>query len=895
MRHAVRWLATTLTRLLLWGYPSSFRRNVGGALLGDVERRAGELPAPRLPLWLVRLTLSHLLNAGAAWARLVPASISTLDLKLAFRLLAKYPGLTVTSGLGLTAGVTIVVGFFALFYPRFHPRIPLDEGDRLVGLQNWDQRTGQTDHRASYDFGIWQSEMTSIQNLSAFRTVSRNLIAGDGSVDVTDVAEITPSGFRLARVPPLLGRGLVETDIAPGASPVVVIGFDLWRSRFSSDPGIVGRTLRLGRTVHTIVGVMPQGFAFPVNHRVWVPLALRASDYAPGDGPSIFVSGRLAPGFDLDDANAEVEAIGTRLAAAFPDVNGHLRPEVVPYTYQFFGGNRHSGDALWPATALVTLLLVVVAVNVGILIYARTATRLGEIAVRTALGASRRRIVAQLVAESLMLSAGATALGLVFVTMALAWARGSIQSLGDSTFWTAYAMTGPAVLYAVALALLVAFITGVVPALRATGKHVQSDLRITNRGAGLRMGRTWTTLIVVQVAVASAGLPIAVALGWFQIRDAFRVPNFAVDETAFANVQLDSDRPAAASEGSEGASVSFARLGQALSQRLDAEPGIVAHSFTVNLPLNRRTALVSLDAGSPAADDASPHRIVRSTVDPAFFHTVGIGLLAGRAFVTGDRADSPVHPVVVNRAFVDRLLGGGDALGRRLRYVSDAPGERVIDARPWHEIVGVVEDLEANPIAEGLVDPCVYQPMRGSHVTGSGLAIRLAVPEDRALARRLPAIAAALDPALRVSVVPVRQSYATLRKILDTSALALGVALLSVILLAAAGIYALMAFTVARRRHEIALRAALGAEPRRLLRGIFGQAARQIAGGVVIGISLALLIDRAAANDGGALAGRAGLLLSSTVVLMTAVGIAAALGPARRGLRIQPLEALKDD
>ena len=908
--------ATTLARALLLLYPPSFRKDVRTALVGDVRRRANEMAKSqtslRIGFWLVRLTTSLLVNAFAAWGeKVIPGwrrnpgsprgtsggvwwTFSSLDLKLAVRMLVRHPGLTLVGGLGIAVGVAITVGFFALFYSRFYPTIPLSEGDRLVGLENWDRRTNREERRSLHDFVLWRAEMKSVEDMTAFRTIARNLIAEDGSVEPLEVAEITPSGFRLARVPPLLGRTLVEGDTAPGAAPVVVIGFDVWRTRFASDRGVVGRNLRLGRTVHSIVGVMPDGFAFPVNHRLWTPLKADPSEYERGKGPSIFISGRLAPGATLDGAHAELTVIGTRIAAAFPDTHQYLRPEVVPYTYPFAGMSRSSSDDFWPMIVLVSLILVVVSVNVAILIYARTATRMGEIAVRSALGASRGRIVAQLVGESFLLSAGAAAVGLFAVNAAFDWARSGMEGLGESTFWADYTLQGPALVYVVALTALAAVITGMIPALRATGRRVTWNLHQFNSATGLRMGRTWTALIVVQVAVASAAIPIAIALGWFEVRDIFNMPRFPVEQILFAEVGLDREPPTGQGAESYQAELAshFASLRAQLSQKLETEAGVGDHSFALGLPNIGRSARVALE--NDATGSIVPRQVQPSTVDLDFFRTFDLDVLAGRPFRPEDRGDGAADVVLVNRAFADRLLGNVDRLGRRIRYVLDRPRNSSQPERErWYEIVGVVEDIDANPFGQDLIVPRVYHPMRKVEGSRARLAVRIDSRQHRALGRKLPEIAAALDPALQIKVVPLGEVYRLQRAGLTTAALSIGVALLSVILLSAAGIYALISFTVTQRRREIAIRTALGAQPRRLLGGIFGRALRQIAVGVALGVCAALLLDRAA--DGEALAGRGAMLLSGTAVVMSVVGLLAALGPARRGLRIQPSEALKGE
>src|SRR5919106_2374159 len=336
--------------------------------------------------------------------------VSWLDIKLGLRMLVKYPGLTLISGLGMAVAVAIGAGFFVIMTAIFSG-LPLDEGERVVAIETWDTEVNRREGRILHDFATWRDELKSVEDLGAFRNNARNLVAPDGPAEPVTVAEMTAAGFRVARVPPLLGRPLVEEDEQEGAPLVIVIGYDVWRTRFASDPAVVGRSVRLGNTVHAVVGVMPEGFAFPVNHSFWAPLRADPSDYERRRGPGITVFGRLALGGTLDGAQAELTTIGLRAAAAFPETHERLRPRIIPYTDAF-----NASDEIWSFRLmhlLFTMLLVVICMNVAILVYARTATRQGEIAVRSALGASRRRIVTQLSVEALVLSAGAAAGGLV--------------------------------------------------------------------------------------------------------------------------------------------------------------------------------------------------------------------------------------------------------------------------------------------------------------------------------------------------------------------------------------------------------------------------------------------------------------------------------------------------
>ncbi|MGH2602301.1 MAG: ABC transporter permease, partial [Dehalococcoidia bacterium] len=299
--------------------------------------------------------------------------VSWLDVKLALRMLVKHPGLTLGGGLGLAVGIFISVGFYSAIMAYYFPTLPLDEGERVVALENWDTEWNGQERRILHDFFTWREELEWVEDLTAFRMMEFYLTAGDEPPELVQVAEMTAAGFRLARVPPLLGRYLLRDDEREGAPPVLVIGYHVWRTRFAGDPDILGREVRLGRVVHTVVGVMPEGFAFPQSHDYWVPLRERPSAYERRAGPVIFIAGRLAPGITMEMAQAELSAFGERTAAAFPETHERLRPMVMPYTHTFTGVR---GVELWQfvlGNLMASLVLVVVALNVAVLVYARTA------------------------------------------------------------------------------------------------------------------------------------------------------------------------------------------------------------------------------------------------------------------------------------------------------------------------------------------------------------------------------------------------------------------------------------------------------------------------------------------------------------------------------------------
>ncbi len=822
--------------------------------------------------------------------------ISWIDLRLGLRMLFKNPGLTLVGGLGMALAIAIGAGTFGFLYSVQYPRLPLDEGDRIVALENRDLRRGEEQRRSLHDFSAWRQELRTVRNVSAYRDVVRNLIAADGTAEPVRLAEMSASGFRVARVAPALGRTLLDDDERSGAPPVVVIGHDVWRTRFGGDPRAVGRTVRLGNTVHTVVGVMPEGFAFPMNHDYWIPMRLTAADYPRGEGPELFVFGRLAPGTTRQQAQAELDAVGRRAAAAHPRTHADLRPRVLNYTYPLAGTRDIAVWELGLMQAMLSLLLVVVAVNVAVLIYARTATRRGEIAIRTALGASRRRIVAQLFAEALVLAAVSAVAGLLLAGIGLQIVH-RVRKMGHadaSAFWVDAGLRPATVLYVVGLVVLAAVIAGVFPALGATGRRVQENLRQLGGGAGLRLGRTWTVLVVAQVGFAVAAIPVTLGVMTGELGEVVTRPRFPVDEFLAAQLQMDPEPPAGTDPETWRRELPgrFAGLHLEVARRLEAESWVADVAAGTSLPGQGGWGRVEVEG---VADEGDPGRWVRvNHVDLRYLAAFGGAVLAGRGLGPGD-VDTAATAVVVNQAFV-RSVGGANVVGRRMRDVRPEPGPGDTAAPPparSYEIVGVVGDLHANDLAPEAVRPVIFRPLVPGQATRLELAVRVRGADVRAYLARMRAITAAVDPTLGLTPRALADVYRHEQSSVQMMALVVALVILSVVGLSAAGIYAMMSFTVTQRRREIGIRAALGADPRRILTGIFSRSARQLGLGLALGITAAVGLD--VLMKGSVFYGRGTVLVPAVCLLMVAIGMLATAGPARRGLRIHPMEALRED
>lgn len=840
----------------------------------------------------------------------------SLDLKLGCRMLVKYPGLTVVGGLAMAFAIWVGAVVFEMLVLFANPTVPLPGGDRLVQIRNWDMAANKPESRALHDFLAWREALRSVTDLGAYEDVTVNLTGRDGEARPVQVAQITASGFRVAATAPLLGRSIVAADERAGAPPVVVLGHDVWRARFGGDSAVVGQAVQIGGSYATVVGVMPDGFAFPVAHDAWTPFHPDALDDAPRSGPGITVFGRLAPGATLDQAQAELSALGRRAARDFPVTHERLQPRVASYAKPLGGPTVDEIGILMLIEAFALMLLVLVCGNVALLLFARAATREGEIIVRSALGASRRRIVGQLFAEALVLGGVAAAVGLAAAHVALRqWGLPFLEAnLGRIPFWYDPRLSPATVLYACALTLLGAAIAGIVPGLKVT-RGVGARLKEgTAGGGGLKFGGVWTAVIVAQVAVTVA-FPAVVLV---ELQELERIRSydagFAAEE--YLAVRLDMEAPPGAGTDADApvAAARRARFGTVLEtirQRVAAEPGVVGVTFVDGLPRTHYgdrgialddSATVPASAGQAGAPAArAPLRQAKiALVDPTYFDVLEAPILAGRGFQAADLA-ADARVAIVDQGFVDQVLLGRNPIGRRVRLSgSRAPIDGpAIDEEPWYQIVGVVRELGMVGAAERGRGAGLYLPA----TPGSGFSPYMVIHaqgDPKALAPRVRAIAGAADPTLRLSEIQrVDEVTSPLLWViglwLRTSVVMTAVALL----LSLSGIYAVLSFTVARRTREIGVRVALGASRRRVVTAVFRRPLTQVGIGVVAGAVVIALgavamfsTEQFAHETGGLTMGQVGLLVAYAA-FMLAVCLLACVVPTRRALRVEPIVAMR--
>jgi predicted permease len=796
-------------------------------------------------------------------------------------MLARYPGLTLVG----TVAIAIAIALGTLYYEAVNkwqnPRLPIRNADRVISIRNWDVSAVAPEGRMLHDFTIWREQVKTVDHLGAAVVFVRNLATEDRRVEPVRGAEITASAFRLLGTAPLLGRALTEQDERPGEPPVVVLSHALWKTRFDSDPAVVGRTVKLGTATATIVGVMPEGFGFPVNERIWTPLRVDASTLAPRTGPAVSIFGRLAPGASIDQARAELSVIGARLSASDPDTHKHLRPRVTTYAKPLAEGGvgLMIRNVLYVVNGIFLMLLGVVCANVATLVFARTATRGWEITVRTALGASRGRIISQLFIEALVLAGLAAMLGLVIAKVSLRFGLGLLAGSDALPYWINDGLSWRTILYTGLLTLVGAAIVGILPALRVTKINVQDALRNESAArSGLRFGGLWTTVIVVQVAITVAFLPLAAGGVFESNRFRQRAEGIGAERYLIAGVGI--DRESYAIDSATFAARARASLDE-LERRLATEPAIERVTFADRLPVEDQFKYqIEVDTltGGPAAGLRTSTLV---HVSHGFFATFGTSVIAGRDFAPRDFETGRV--LIVNQSFARYVLGGRNPIGQHIRIVT---GEvESVGGKEWYEIVGMVKDFGWQ-LPEPHEQSAMYRPSLPLVGRAGQLAVRTRDPG--AFAARLRAIAADVDPTIRLTdVKPLTQAGGGEAK--ANWALTAVAWLISfiVLLLSATGIHSLMSFTVARRTREIGIRTALGASPGRIVAGIFSRAFVQIGVGVLAGSGLAALLGLGTM--------RQVLLLLAADGVMLLVGITACAVPLRRALRIDPTEALRAD
>jgi predicted permease len=786
------------------------------------------------------------------------ALVSAPDLALALRLVRKQPVLTLTAVAALATGIGLATIGFTFLDAVLWARLPFAGGDRFVLVDVREEAEGRPSAIEGPRFGLLRAEVTTLRHLGAFENRAQNLLLPSGDVRLVPGVAITPDSFSVLPYAPVLGRTLVRADSLPGAVPVVIIRESLWRRHFSSRPSVIGETATFSGVPRLIVGVMPDSLEFPSSPELWLPLQ---------DMAEAAVFGVLANPRGLALAERQTIAVSQQYEQAFPAAT-RLRLRVEPFTDALSRGLDVLNAAL---VFVLVLVLLVIAANVANLVLARTLSRSSELAIRSALGASRCRLVAQVFTEVLLLGAMAAALGLYASHLTIGWIE---RTFTDIPFWIDFSIGLRTVLFIVGATLLASAVAGALPALRATRRNTAAALAESTRGATRGFGAASSAMIALQIALSIAALQAALVV-------ARGVAGYMEGASVAGESQVITAR-VYAPEGDAAA------LHRKLLDALTRWPSVRSVGLSTSLPrLSPPLATTSVRTAANEPESA-PREAPHMAVSQGFLELLGGRPSIGRLFVANDFALDAPPVAIVNQPFVQKFHGGANPLGRLLRtHDPEAP-----DAPPvWREIVGVVPDLGLSP-GDAQLAAGFYTPMRDETM----FYVALAVGGDlNGAGGWLRQTVAGLDATAQVrDIRPLpdvgREDRAVFAGI-GGALTALGAIAL---LLSIIGVYAMLSFSVTQRTRELAIRAALGATRADILKAVLARTAAPLVAGAAAGPAVGSLLVSARGIFAFRLPADAGPwsgpLLAGVMIAAAAI---AAFVPARRALRISTADALR--
>ncbi len=802
------------------------------------------------------------------------------DIRYGFRALARTPGLTLAAILILGFGISANTVNFSMANAYLLRQPHFVEPDRLVHVWETNRRQGFDRIRASLaNYLDWKTQNQVFSDMAVFNYTGENLIGAEGPERV-QAGRVSANAFDVLGVQPLLGRGFEPGEDQPGRGNVVVLSYRFWQQRYAGKPDALGQTLNLNDRTYTIVGVMPEDFAFPLTiTQLWAPRELDPAAYSR-EQRFLQVAARLKPGVTIEQAQAEMNTIAQRLAAEYPQSNQDSGVSLRPLHQELNFAYDVLSVVLGVLGVAGFFLLLVSCANVANLLMSRALGRLREMAIRAALGASRVRVIRQLLTESVLLALAGGALGVLL-------AQGSLQGMGGLIPDDIYkvgelGMDGAALFFTGGLCLLTALIFGLAPALQISRPNLTETLKEGTSAAavGHRRQRLYSLLTVSQVSLSLVLLAGAalIAQAFVQLKNA----DLGFATKSVLTMQISLPRAGYATDEQR---VAFHRQ---LVQEAGAVPGVLAAATVNYLPLNHETAIAEVLLEPDAAPARGQERTASSLwVTPDYFQATGIALRKGRAFTDQDHAGAqPV--VIVNETLEQRYFPGQDAVGRTV-YLKPFGEEKLVAA----QVVGVARNIRFGDEFEGVFPLQIYRPQYQdpwsyfrlvARTTGSPTAVAPALRQAVwRVDAKLPIVdVRTMEDVVSESLLP-RRVMAVSLMIFAACALAL----------AAVGLYGIVANWVAQRTREIGVRVALGARPADILALVMRQGVMLVGIGVALGLAGSFAVARLLTSILTGLRLLDPLAFLGGPALLLAIALLACYVPARRAMRVSPMEALR--
>lgn len=829
----------------------------------------------------VRALLSDIRNAKK-WGEEVEMGTLLKDLKFGVRSIRRMPGSAAVSVVVLALGIGLCSFMFSLIYGIYFRGLDVPESDRLVNVWSTDiQRSDDQNSVSIHDFMDWRERQRSFEALSGYSSGTVN-VAGSERPRRYAGAFVTANVFDVVGVLPMLGRSFQEGEDVAGAPLNLILGYTAWRDHYGSDSGVIGRDVRVNGEPATIIGVMPEGFEYPNNHEVWVPMRADVLGTPRRRGQFLTVVGRLAAGVSIEQAQLEFAGIARQLEQEYPESNEGVGAQVLTIIQS---NTDETLNMVFGAmmVAVISVLLVACA-NVANLLLARAAMRTKEAGIRIALGGGRLRVMLPFFAEALVLAGIGAILGIGIAYVGVAWFDGVTDpSRTGRPYFMQFMVDVPILLFVVGLTLLTALVAGVAPAWQMSRTDVNSVLKDESRGStGLHMGRLSRILVTAEVALSCALLVGAGLMTKSMVNVGAIDHVYETDGLFTARAGLfQADYPDTDSR---------LQLWRDLKAELQALPQVASAALTTNLPYagsgTLTVALMGVDYGD--ADDMP--QVNHSIVSTDYFETLGTIVTSGRDF--GDQDDQNSERVaIVNQPFVDRYFDGRSPVGAQFRVGA-------ADTLPYLTVIGVVPDMQMQgSLPEGFpgYEPAgYYVPLEQSDASFISMVVIPRAGDALALTSDIRDAVRRLDPDLPIydvwtqATVIARQNW--FFGVFGTVFIVFGLAAL---FMASVGLYGVLSFAVTRRTQEMGIRMALGAGSRQVVGLVARQGARQLGLGLFIGMGLAFGLTRLIGVIMYNVDPQDPLIFGGVFTTIVVVGMAAAVFPAIRATSVDPVVALR--
>ena len=808
------------------------------------------------------------------------------DFRFAFRMMRKSKLFTIIALLTLAIGIGANTAIFSVVYGVLLRPLPFRDPTRLVYLWHTPPQSNFPGMKifavSAANYFDWKAQSQSFESMVITSRVGLNLTGG-GEPQALRGLQVSPEYLTVLGVSPLLGRGFAPDEDQPGHDHVVILSYGLWKSRFASDPKIIGHTINLDEAPYTVIAVMPRSFHFPDTAEFWCPMSWTPASRSVRGEHHYVVIARLKPGADMRAAQAEMDTISQRLAQQYPADNNGWGATIVPLREQMVGDVR---PALLVLLGAVVFVLLIACANVANLMLAKILDRRSEIAIRSALGATRSRILQQVLAESLLLALFGGVLGVLLAKLGLDAIIGYLSSqlprVADITIdWWVLAFT-------VFVSFVAGVITGIAPAWRLSNVNVNDALKHGGRGADTGGRRTRSVLVVAEVALslmllAGAGLLMR-SLWNLQAVD----PGFDPHNVLTASLSL----PDKKFTGPEQAD----RFLEQIHQQLRIIPGVQSAALVDDLPLTGGSIQPVAIEGHPAAAMADQPEVPVRRVSSDYFRTMGIRFLRGRDFNETD-TDDRLRVAIISEAMAKRFWPNGDAIGKHVTLSFAQGGPR--------EIVGIVDNVKVHGLDVQEDLPTLYEPYSQLDLPAAGFGEFRAPGTSLALRTSLrpTSLSTAIAQAVHQvdSGIPIADVL-TMEQVMDESLspqrfnmFLLGTFAAVALLLAAIGIYSVLAYSVRRRTAEIGIRMALGAQIRDVLVLILREGMGLVLAGIALGLVGALALSRFLRSLVFGVGTTDIPTFFAVAALLSIIALVACYLPARRALRIDPIIALREE